>query len=213
MKRLIVIGAGGHAAVVADALIAAGEMVIGFTDSDSSRQGVMLCGLLVLGDDSVLEAFDRRTHQLANGVCGARGTSARQRLQHHFLKDGWQFAEVRHPSAVVSGFAKLGGGVQLFAGSVVQPGAILAEGCIVNTGAVVEHDCRLGEHAHIAPRAVVCGGATIGARSHIGAGAVVRQGIFLADDTIVGAGAIVLRSYSDSCTLVGNPARRLEPRS
>ena len=211
---VIVVGSGGHAAVVADALLAAGETLLGFTDSDDGRHGRMLCGLPVLGnDDDVLAAHAPAQTRLANGIGGVRGTALRQRVQQRLQAQGWQFTSVRHPSAIVSPFAHVGAGVQLLAASVVQTGADLGAGCIVNTAAVVEHDCRLGEHVHVAPRALLCGDVTVGARSHIGAGAVVRQGLRLGADTVVGAGAVVVKDFPGAGTLVGVPARRLEDRA
>jgi sugar O-acyltransferase (sialic acid O-acetyltransferase NeuD family) len=209
---IIVIGAGGHAAVVADALLAAGEAVLGFTDADRSRHGSRLCGLPVLGDDEAeLGAHTPGRARLANGIGGVRDTSLRRRVQQRLEAQGWQFVEVRHPSAIVSPFARIGEGVQLLAGCIVQAGADVGTGCIVNTAAVIEHDCRLGEQVHVAPRALLCGGVEIGTRSHVGAGAVVRQGLRLGDDTVIGAGAVVLQDFAGAGTLVGVPARVLGP--
>jgi sugar O-acyltransferase (sialic acid O-acetyltransferase NeuD family) len=208
---IIVIGAGGHAVVVADALLAAGEDVLGFTDADPRCHGQRLCGLPVLGDDdTVLAAYTRDTTLLANGIGGVRGTALRQRVQQRLQAQGWQFTGVRHPSAIVSPFACIGEGVQLLAASVVQAGAELGAGCIVNTAAVVEHDCRLAEQVHVAPRALLCGEVELGARCHVGAGAVVRQGLRLGADTVVGAGAVVLMNFAGAGTLVGVPARSME---
>lgn len=215
----IIIGAGGHASVVADALLAAGEQVLGFTDADASRHGRMLCGLPVLGDDGVLDAYTPQTLALANGI-GSVGDAAgrhvepmRRNVQQRLSACGWQFGGVRHPSAVVSPFARVGEGVQLLAASVVQPGAKVGEHCIINTAAVVEHDVTLGRWVHVAPGAIVCGDVSIGAFSHIGAGAVVRQGVRLGENTVVGAGAVVVRDYAGVNVLVGVPAGAKERRA
>ncbi len=211
---IIVIGAGGHAVVVADALLAAGESVLGFTDADPRHHGRRLCDLPVLGDDAtVLAAHPQHTTHLVNGIGGVDGTELRQRVQERLQTLGWRFVGVRHPSAIVSSFARVEDGVQLLAGSVVQAGAEIGAGCIVNTAAVVEHHCRLGEHVHVAPRALLCGDVEIGARSHIGAGAVVRQCLRLGNDTIVGAGAVVIRNHSGGGTLIGVPAMLMDRQS
>lgn len=210
---LIIVGAGGHAGVVADALLASGRHVLGFTDPDPTRHGRMLCGLPVLGDDSVLDRHTPQTLELANGIGGvgnAHRDVLRRSVQQRLAARGWQFASVRHPAAVVSPFARVGAGVQLLAASVVQAGAEVGEGCIVNTAAVVEHDVVLGAWSHVAPRALVCGGVTLGEGCHIGAGAVVRQGLRLANDTIVGAGAVLIEDCPTGGVLVGVPARVLE---
>jgi sugar O-acyltransferase (sialic acid O-acetyltransferase NeuD family) len=209
---LIIVGAGGHAMVVADALLAAGERLLGFTDVDASLHGRILCGLPVLGDDSALDAHTPQTLALANGIGGvgsARSEPLRRRIQERLSDRGWHFATVRHPSAVVSAFAHIGVGTQQFAASVVQPGAEIADGVIVNTAAVIEHDVSLGAWVHVAPRALICGGAKVGARSHIGAGAVIRQGLCIGEDTVVGAGAVVVEDFAGGCVLVGVPAKRM----
>lgn len=207
MRQVVIIGAGGHAAVVADALLCAGENVVGFTDRDGSRHGTMLCGLPILGDDSVLPGLRSEHMVLANGIGGVRGEALRREVQATLEGRGWRFTGVRHPSAVVSRFADLGEGVQLMAGCVVQPGARLGNGSIVNTSAVIEHDAHLGAYVHVAPRAVLCGCVEIGSGSHVGAGAVVKQGIRLGDMTIVGAGAVVVKDSHGGEVLAGNPAR------
>lgn len=207
---ILVIGSGGHAVVVADALLAAGERVLGFTDVDASRHGLTLCGLPVLGDDRVLADHSPADVLLAVGIGGVRGEPVRRRVHERLLAAGWRVCAVRHPSAVVSPFSRLGAGVQLMAGSIVQPGAVLGDGAIVNTAAVVEHDCVIGQYVHVAPRALLCGNVAVGDDGHVGAGAVVRQGIRLGARTVVGAGAVVVKDYNGGGLLVGMPARPRE---
>ena len=204
---VIVIGSGGHAAVIADALLASGANVIGFTDSDPRRFGTLLCGLPVLGDDSVLAHHFHGKALLANGIGGTRVATQRRAVQERLEARGWEFVCVRHPAAVVSRFASIGAGAQLLAASVVQAGATVGKGCIINTAAVVEHDVVLGEFVHVAPRALLCGTVSVGANSHVGAGAVVRQHVRIGAATLVGAGAVVVGDFAGAGILVGVPAR------
>lgn len=207
---VIIVGAGGHGAVVADALLCAGVQVLGFTDADPRRKGELVCGLPVLGDDRlVLGRFSKSAVRLVNGIGGVRGESLRRDVQRFLEAQGWRFADVRHPTATVSRFAALAEGVQLLAGCVVQANAKVARGCIVNTAAVVEHDVCLGEYVHVAPRAVVCGAVRVGAGSYVGAGAVLRQGVRLDEGTIVGAGAVLIRNAGGG-VWTGVPARPLK---
>jgi sugar O-acyltransferase (sialic acid O-acetyltransferase NeuD family) len=210
-QRVIVIGAGGHAAVVADALLVCGMEVLGFTESDLRRHNSRYCGLPVLGDDEqVLSAHEPETILLANGVGGVQSTELRCKLQTRLESRGWRFATVRHPSSIVSPLAQIEEGVQLLAGSVIQPCAVIGKGSIVNTGAVVEHDVNIGKYVHVAPRALLCGFVKVGSYSHVGAGAVVRQGVNLGEDTVVGAGAVVVKSFPGGGVLIGVPARLAE---
>lgn len=204
---VIIIGAGGHAAVVADALLCSGGEVLGFTDADRTLHGRLICGLPVLGDDGELGRHSAKDLRLVNGLGGTRGERLRREVQDRLQSRGWTFDGVRHPSAVVSSYAQIGPGVHLMAACVVQAGARIAAGCIVNTGAIIEHDADIGDFTHVAPGAVVCGNARVGENSHIGAGAVVRQGLQLGPGNIVGAGAVVVTDHPEPGTLVGVPAR------
>lgn len=212
-QGVIIVGAGGHAAVVADALLAAGQCVLGFIDNNAALQGSRLCGLPVLGGDAVLVDHTPAQVQLANGIGGTGGEGLRSAVQRKLEAAGWRFVQVRHPSAVVSPFAQLGADTQLLAHSVVQAGAALGAGCIVNSAAIVEHDVKLGAFVHIACNATLCGGVIVGAHSHVGAAAVVRQGVRLGEATVVGAGAVVVDDFNGGGTLIGVPARPMNKRT
>lgn len=205
---VIVIGAGGHAAVVADALMARGIDILGFTEANSDRHGGSLLGRPILGeDDLVLSQHSPDRVLLANGIGSVGSADARRSAQVRLQKAGWRFTMVQHPSSIVSAKAQIGPGVQMMAGSIIQVGAKIEEGSIVNTGAIVEHDCEIGSFVHIAPRAVLCGNVSIGPESHVGAGATVKQGLRLGPRTLIGAGAVVLKDFGRHGVLVGNPAR------
>lgn len=209
---VIVIGAGGHARVVADALLCVGAGVLGFTDPDPSRWGLPHFGLPVLGGDDVLAGHDPATVRLANGLgmVDARGSLLRRRVQEALTARGWRFVAVRHPSGVISPRATLADDVQVLAGAVIQPGASLETGAIVNSRAVVEHDVHVGAWTHVAPGAVICGDARLGEHTHVGAGATVRQGLRIGDRCLIGLGAAVVCDLPPSTVAAGVPARPFE---
>jgi sugar O-acyltransferase (sialic acid O-acetyltransferase NeuD family) len=215
---VIVVGAGGHAVVVADALLAAGRTGLGFVDCDPVKIGQVFLGLPVLGDDEVLQAHLGRGIELANGIGGLGSVSSaeqgtlRRRVHQRLSELGWTFAAVRHPGAVVSTAAELSPGSQVLAGAVVQPCAQVGVGAIINSCALVEHHAQVGAFAHIAPGAVLCGDVQIGEETHVGAGAVVRQGLHLAARVVVAAGAAVVRDVR-SGVVAGVPARAKQGRS
>lgn len=209
-RPVIVIGAGGHGQVVADALQAAGRRVLGFTAA-APRTDDSFAGLPVLGDDDWL-SLDAG-YDLANGIGGTGASPSaglRRGVQERLEAVGFRFVDVRHPTATVSPVACLGPGVQLLARCVVQTGARIGPGTIVNTGAIVEHGCRVGAFTHCATGSVLCGDVVIGDDGHIGAGAIIRQGVVLENGVVVGAGAVVLQSGAGTGHLVGVPARRRE---
>jgi sugar O-acyltransferase (sialic acid O-acetyltransferase NeuD family) len=212
---VIIVGAGGHARVVADALFASGTQVLGFTDPDPALHGRIIDGFPVLGDDCALADHAQDRIRLVNGIGGVGrgvGPSLRRRVQQRLADSGWSFTGVRHPTAIVAPSARVASSAQLLAAAVVQPGADIGDGCIVNTAAVVEHDSVVGAYTHVAPRALICGDVAVGPDCHVGAGAVLREGIRLGAATVVGAGGVVVADFAGSGVLVGVPARRMEDK-
>jgi len=195
--RLIILGAGGHGAVVADLAEAAGWTVVGFVDGGKHAGAEGPDGRPVLGDDAWLAGQSPNEVKLANGLGSVRDTVARRKLYEHFADRGFVFPPLIHPTAVVSARAEVGAGVIVMAGSVVQTGGRLSENVIVNTSASVDHHCCLGAHAHIAPGAVLSGGVTVGTGAHLGTGCVIIQQIRIGEGALVGAGAVVLADVPD----------------
>lgn len=207
-RPVVVVGAGGHGQVLADALQAAGGSVLGYVEP-GAPSGTLVAGLPVLGDDDWLSVDGG--YDLVNGLGGAgqaEGRGRRRALQQALQAAGFRFSGVRHPSALVSPGARIAPDAQLLARCVVQTGARIGAGVIINTGAIIEHGCRVGDFSHCATGAILCGDVAVGANSHIGAGAVIRQGVALEDGVVVGAGAVVLGAEPGDGPLLGVPARR-----
>ena len=202
---VIVIGAGGHGKVVADALQAAGRKVLGFVDPKLAGKRVI--GLPVLGGDEVLRRYSPNKVELANGRGSASDLPGeRKRLFEEKKALKFRFVQVIHPSATVSRHARLGEGVQVMAGAVIQADTHVDRNCIVNTGATIDHDCRIGAHCHIAPGVTLSGSVQIGAESHIGVGAIVIQEIRIGTRVLVAAGAVVVDNVADGKLVMGVPA-------
>lgn len=207
MTGIIIVGAGGHGRVVADALRSAGADVLGFTDPDASLHGTSLDGLQVLGDDSVLARFAPHQHRLALGIGSVDVAPLRAGVAARLQAAGWQLETVVHPGAIVARSAVLEPGAQVMAGAIVQCGARIGSGALINTGAQVDHDCVIGRYAHLAPGAVLSGNVWLGEGCHVGTGAVIIQGVRLGDRVMVAAGAVVVSDARDDTRLFGVPAR------
>lgn len=205
----MVLGAGGHARVVIDALQAMGHPVIAALDSDPAKAGTTILGVPILAEDS-LRQFAPADVLLANGIGGIADTSLRQEVFHRIKEHGFEAATVRHPTAIISRYAEIREGAQIMAGAIVQACTVVGVNAIVNTGARVDHDCHIGDHVHIAPGAMLSGGAHIGDGAHVGIGAIILQSRVIGPGAVVGAGAVVISDVEAGVTVIGSPARPRE---
>lgn len=202
-STLVILGAGGHGKVVADAALAlhSWSRVLA-TDRNPARcTGELLAGVQLLPLDEALALADAAFH-VAIGVAEFRERELRA------LGDR-ALATVVHPRASVSPHAQLGAGCFVAAQAVVAPSARLDVAVIVNHGAVVDHDVQVGAFCHVAPGAALGGGVRIGHHVLVGANASVLPGITVCDGVTLGAGAVLAAPVLEPAVFAGVPARRV----
>ena len=209
------LGAGGHAAVLIEAIRAAGRYdIVGLTDPRPELKGTFLLGVPVLGDDDELShQYHRSVSHAFIGIGGVSDNAPRRRLYELARAIGFDVVSIMHPTAVISPSARFGAGAAVLAHAVVNTNVEMGENVLVNTGAIVEHDCRIASHTHVAIGARIASGVDIGLGAHIGAGATVLQGRVIGSEAIVGAGAVVTEDVDAAGVVVGVPARPLRRSS
>lgn len=203
---IIVIGAGGHAKVLIDALLGQDKDIIGIVDKEVSKLEEDVLGVQVIGADDVVLQYQTEKVALVNGIGSIQDTSLRKNISDRFREKGYSFAKVIHSSAIIAKNVELGEGVQVMAGAVIQTGSRIGANTIINTKASIDHDCKIGAHVHIAPGVTLSGDVEIGDGAHIGTGAVIIQGIKIGTNSLVGAGSVVIKDVLSGTAVVGVPA-------
>jgi UDP-perosamine 4-acetyltransferase len=211
MDKIVVIGGGGHAKVIIDLLQALGSFgIIGVLDF-ALKKGETLLDLPVLGGDEILDSLlHKGIDSVAIGIGGVRDTVHRKEKYLELKKLGFKVPTLVHPFSHISPHASLADGVQVIAGSVVQPCALIGENTLINTRVVVGHDCKIGKHVHLAPGVVLGGEVTIEDDVFVGSGTKILQGISVCCGVCIGAGTVVVRNITEPGTFAGVPARRIK---
>lgn len=214
MDACIIIGAGGHAKVVIDAMVLQGQYKpVAITDSDPKRRGSSVMGIPVVGGDEQLpELLGKSIKHVAIGVGSVKDNLTRKRLFDMAVGYGFIPVIVVHPDAVIAASVVIGRGSVVLAGAIVSPNARIGENVVVNTGAIIEHDCVLGDHVHVATGACLASTIAVGRLAHIGLGAMVKECICIGDGAIVGAGAVVVQNVPPYTVVAGVPARPMSAR-
>ena len=199
-RPLIIVGAGGHGRVVADAAEALGYRDISFVDVNWPTKKLNLTWPVIANDASMW--FAEADVFVAIGL-----NAARLQLVQDLLAKGAVVPTLVHPQAHVSKHAALGRGTFVAPMASVNVASKLGDAVIVNTGSSVDHDCQLADGVHVSPGARLAGTVTVGTETWIGIGASVREGTHIGRNVIVAAGAAVVNSVADNLTVLGVPAR------
>lgn len=200
---VVILGSGGHARVVAEAVELTGRTVVGHVAPNPRVDGFLGD---YLGDDNSIASLIADGHQLAVGLgfVDRIGAYRRAEILNHVENSAML---VVHPSSIISPTANICEGAFIAAGAVVGPSTSVGAFSIINTGAVVDHDGLIGRNVHIGPGACLSGGVEIGDHTLIGVGVSVVQGVRIGAGVVVGAGSVVVTDIASETTAVGVPAR------
>ncbi|HKO18945.1 MAG TPA: acetyltransferase [Acidobacteriaceae bacterium] len=212
MQPFVVIGGGGHAAVVICLLRKLQYQLIGYTDLKNNG---LILGVPYLGPDDHLHAIAASTPNLRAAIGIGQIAEGKKRCS---IVEGLSlslayFPPIVSPSAIVNESVTLGEGAVVMDGAIINPGASIGRGAIINTHSTVEHDAIVGDWAHIAPGATLCGNVHVGKFAMVGAGATVIEGVSIGSSCMIAAGATVVHTISTAGVYAGTPARLLHARA
>jgi sugar O-acyltransferase (sialic acid O-acetyltransferase NeuD family) len=200
MQRITyLIGAGGHAKVIADILIESGRPPAAFLDDAPQHNHILgitvIKGLALPEPDSAV-------------IIAIGDNFTREELARRYTV----FDVAIHPAGHISRDAEIGPGSVVMAGAVINAGARIGSHCVINSGATIDHDCLISDFAHIAPGATLGGNVRVGSGSMVGLGASVIHGRQIGEHTIVGAGSTVVHDLPSFVVAIGSPARAVRQR-
>ncbi len=204
MKKLIIIGAGGHGRVVAD-VASSTELYneIFFLDDDESKS---VAPYRLLGKTADFSKYINE----CDFFVAIGNNDIREKMIKSLEENGAVVTSLVHKSAVIGGNVKIGNGSVVVAGAVVNNGAVIGKGVILNTCSSIDHDCVIGDYTHVAVGAHIAGTVNIGEKCFICAGVTVINNVNVCENCIVGAGATVVDDICESGTYVGVPAKRIK---
>jgi len=204
MADIVIVGAGGHSKVVADAAVRAGFEIMGFVDDQANT--APLPGYWLMG--TIADLANMRALSSAARILVAIGDNrTRMRVVEELALPAGRYATVIDPSAVVSRYASIAEGTVVLQGAIVNAGTAVGRHAVLNTGCTVDHDCRIGDYAHVSPGTHLAGGVAVGEGAHLGIGACAIPGCSVGDWSVIGAGAAIVKDVPAKCVAVGVPAK------
>ncbi|MFU2158708.1 MAG: acetyltransferase [Caldisericum sp.] len=201
MKKLYIIGAGGHGQVVSDCAKAGGFEIGGFLDDNKDLWGKVVNGIEVLGGIGLVKKLD------GIFVVAIGDNFARKKVVERLNLGIKSFATIIHPSAIIGSDVDIGYGTMIVGEVVVNTHTKVGNHVIVNTMASLDHHNVVEDYVHVAPGVHTGGSVFIGEGTLLGIGSSIIPGIKIGKWAVIGAGSVVIRDVPDYATVVGNPGK------
>ncbi|MFB9758261.1 acetyltransferase [Ectobacillus funiculus] len=204
--KVVIIGAGGHAKVIIDILKSCGEYeIVGCTSAFGNDKDID--GVSILGDDKILPILFNKGVKHAFIAIG--DNKVRKNISENMKILGYQLINVISSFSYIASSAKLGEGIAVMPGAVINAYSRIHDNAIINTGATIDHDNEIESHAHIAPGCNLAGNVKVEEGAFLGVGCRVIPEKIIGKWSIVGAGSVVIRDVENYTKVVGVPARKI----
>ena len=204
VKKLVLLGGGGHCKSVIEAAESAGYQILGVLDMPENV-GKDILSTRVIGTDADIPAYVGKAEFVIT-VGFINDPAIRIKLYNKIKEAGGKLATIIASTAYVSKYAEIGEGTVALHQAFVNAGAKVGKNVILNTATNIEHDAVIGDHCHISTGTMVNGECKVGERCFIGSQSVLANCISIGDDIIVSAGSFVRKAISEKGIYAGNPA-------
>lgn len=213
MSNVLIFGAGNQARYAIDTLEAGGEhKIVGLLDPFRAA-GTSILGYKVLGGYSdmprVLKDCKVDSGFIAIGENWIRCKVAEEAGE---IEPTLPFVSAIHPTAIISGRAKVGAGTLILPGAVVASEAQVGKFCFLGTSATLEHGSTMEDYAFLSSGAITGGLVLVRECATIALGATVRDRVTIGAHALVGAGALVMHDVPSNVVAYGRPARVIRSR-
>ncbi|MBP3920596.1 MAG: acetyltransferase [Bacilli bacterium] len=206
-RDIIIIGAGGHARVIADIISRGNDNLVGFLDDDLDK-----IGKCIYDDKKVIGRIcDGVKYKNVFFIIGIGSNAVRMSIANKY---DYNWCTLIDSSAIIGNNVKIGEGTVIMPGVVINTGSIIGSHCIINTCSSIDHDNTIEDFVHISPGSHLAGTVFVGSLTWICMGVNVINNISIGKNNIIGAGATVLKNIdSQGKIYIGTPAIDMELRN
>ncbi len=197
MKKIIIIGSGGHLVSTINLIKSTGEFkIIGLIDLIKSNKKVL--GYSIIGTEKDLPKFIKSGIKYCSiGIGQIKNPNPRIRIFKLLKKLGFKVPSIISKYSNCSSESKIGEGTNIFSNTFINSNVVIGKNCIINTGSIIEHDVIISENCHISTGTILNGTVTVGKNTFIGSGTIIKNNIKIGDDCIIGMGKVIKKNISN----------------
>jgi sugar O-acyltransferase (sialic acid O-acetyltransferase NeuD family) len=190
LKKLVLLGGGGHCKACIDVIEQEGKYeIVGILDTKELVTKKLL-GYTYIGIDADIAKLSSEGCLFLITVGQIKSVSVRKKLSSLLTTNNAELATVISPRAYVSQYTTVGKGSIIMHDVLVNSSASIGKNCIINSKALIEHDVIIEDFCHISTAAVVNGGTIVKEGTFFGSNAVSKEYIETERDAFIKAGIV-----------------------
>jgi sugar O-acyltransferase (sialic acid O-acetyltransferase NeuD family) len=191
MKKILLLGGGGHCKSVIDVIEQEGKFEIAGIVDQPQLLGSKVLGYEVIGCDNDLKRLALQYDYALITVGHIKSSALRAKLFELAKAAEFTLPSIISPRAYVSQHATIGEGTLIMHDALINANVRVGNNCIINTKALIEHDSIIEKNCHISTGTIINGGVTVKKNSFIGSNALSKEGITIEANSFIKAGSII----------------------
>lgn len=202
MKRIILIGGGGHALSLLE-MIKDYSLIEGYADiCPNASMSVKYLGT----DSDILKHYLPDGYSIHHALVYTSAVNLRLREKLQALFTGYELATFVSDTALITKNSEISPGVAIFERVILNRSKV-GRNTILNTGSIIEHDCCIGNNVFIGPGVIMGGEVSVQDNTFIGMGTVIRDEVSICSDVVIGMGSLVVKDITQPGRYIGRPAK------
>jgi len=211
VKDIIIIGAGGvgreTAMLIEDINRIKDEWrLLGYVDDNQDIFGKFINGYKVIGNIDWLNTVENDIYV----VCTVSNPIIKHHIINKLMNSHIKFANLIHPTAVISKHVDLGQDLIIQAYCVITTNVAIGNHVQLNPQCGIGHDSKIGDYSSLYWNVNISGNVKIGEGCTLGTKSTIIQGKEVGEWSIIGLGSNIIQDIPEYCTAVGNPAKPIK---
>ena len=191
MKKILLIGGGGHAKSCIDVIESTKKYkIVGIIDN-KLKNGTKVLRYKVIGNDKNLKELIKNTQFAYISVGKIDAEDKRSVIYKKLIKIGFKFPKIISKYAYVSKNVKIGAGTMVHHGVIINSNVQIGKNCIINSRSLIEHDVVIRDNCHISTSATINGNVKIFENTFIGSGSIVKNNLKINKNSFIKMGSIL----------------------
>lgn len=188
MKKLLIVGAGGHGRCCLEIAKAMQDFqVISFLDDNGSHK---------INDYSIIGTIDEMSSyygEYEDIFIAIGNNTIRKKLSKKAKEIGYNLVNLIHPAAMIMD-ADIGEGCVCFSGVVIESQAKVGNGCIITSNSVINHDAVLEDYVLVYSNTTIRPNTLIGTETRIGSNCCIEMNVKIQAGSEITTGSIIMQS-------------------